>query len=183
MGGKIDCFFDIDNSPPWAVSKPKKEYLDKYDSVRARRDFERNEIVLPCDLMDLMDLGRTQKALRALLEIKTYYLPETYHTTILYLFNAFWTTPGRPIRDAPVLATVLSEIPVGFMSSGIFDSSRKLFNKEEVERIMTAQAAPEAKAELKATSNHLKDRGAFGLPWMDVRSVQGSVEPFWGSDK
>ncbi|KAF5009093.1 hypothetical protein FDECE_4645 [Fusarium decemcellulare] len=176
-------FHDANNAPPWAVSQVKREYLDKYESARSKVDFGRPEIVLPDDLLDLWDLGWTQKSLRALLYIKEKYPPDVYHTAILYLFNAFWTKPRRRIRDAPTLAETLAEIPKGFHPSGESRSTDKLFSADQVKEIMAAQQSQNLKENLKLHTTRLGDRGAFGLPWFEVRSSEGREEPFWGSDR
>lgn len=50
------------NTPPWAGSKAKREYLEKYELVRAAKMLRIEDIVLPEDLRALLDLGWTQKA-------------------------------------------------------------------------------------------------------------------------
>ncbi|UNI19251.1 hypothetical protein JDV02_005447 [Purpureocillium takamizusanense] len=106
---------NADNTPPWAVSKQKRDYLADYETGRAKAAFGKPEIVLPEDLRELLELGWTQKACRALLYIKDHHPRHAYHTTWHYLFHSFWTaTPRRNLRDEAVLAEVLAQVPADF---------------------------------------------------------------------
>lgn len=51
----------IDNTPPWAVSRQKRDYLADYETGRAKAAFGKPEIAVPEDLRDLLELGWTQK--------------------------------------------------------------------------------------------------------------------------
>ena len=51
----------IDNTPPWAVSRQKRDYLADYETGRATAAFGKPEIAVPEDLRDLLELGWTQK--------------------------------------------------------------------------------------------------------------------------
>ncbi|KAJ6445477.1 SUR7/PalI family domain-containing protein [Purpureocillium lavendulum] len=172
-----------DNTPPWAVSKQKRDYLAKYETGRAKVAFGKPEIVIPEDLRDLLELGWTQKSCRALLYIKDNHPRRAYHTTWHYLFHCFWTVPRRRVRDESVLAEVLAEVPADFDGAGTGRGSAPLFSNDDVAAIMANQGNDKYKAMLKDHSAVLNQAGAFGVPWLIIQNQSGLKEPFFGSDR
>ncbi|KAK9437991.1 uncharacterized protein VB005_08996 [Metarhizium brunneum] len=171
------------NTPPWAGSKAKREYLKKYELVRAAKMLRVEDIVLPEDLRDLLDLGWTQKPCRALMYIKDHYTRNVYHASFQYLFHFFWTTPEKRVFDELVLAHVLSNMPLEFHGSETRHGSQRMFSEDEVTVIVSNQASLKYQDMLKANSQSLSDLGAFGLPWLVVSNSEGHKEPFFGSDR
>jgi glutathione S-transferase kappa 1 len=61
--------------------------------------------------------------------------------------------------------------------------STALFTDKEIEKILNAAKEKEWKDRLLANTQKVLDQGAFGAPWMWVRSSAGKEEPFFGSDR
>ncbi|KAH8884124.1 DSBA-like thioredoxin domain-containing protein [Thozetella sp. PMI_491] len=171
-----------DNKPPWVVHQ-KKKYLDTYETVRAKITFGKPEIVAPDDLSELLDIGWTQKPMRALLFIKDNYPREVYHTAFHFLFHVFWTLPRRRVRDEPVLAQALADIPADFHGLGDYKASELLFSEDQVKEIIAAQNSTKYKEVLRTATKQLNDRGAFGVPWIIASNSKGKQEPYFGSDR
>jgi glutathione S-transferase kappa 1 len=121
--------------------------------------------------------------MRAVLFIKDNYPREVYHTAFHFLFHGFWTLPRRRVRDEPILAQALADIPADFRGPGDYSSSKPLFGQDDVKRILTALNSAEYRDMLKTATNRLNDQGAFGVPWIIASDPKGRQEPFFGSDR
>ncbi|KAI0455610.1 hypothetical protein F5B21DRAFT_470981 [Xylaria acuta] len=175
------------NRPPWLL--PAKAKHSKYEGKRAQDAVGLKNISAPDDLMEA---AKTMLPLRALTHIKSTFPEEVYLTAFAYLFHAFWTLHKIP-NSAPVLAEVLSEIPVHFRldcfnsssspTPNQSSSSKKLFTPEQVTQILDVASTAEMKAALKARVDEALARGAFGAPWIWATDAQGRSEPFFGSDR
>ncbi|CAJ2510188.1 Uu.00g060880.m01.CDS01 [Anthostomella pinea] len=174
------------NKPPWTVKA--KAAHSKYDTARSAKAVGLKDASPPGDLMEA---GKTQLPMRAMHYIKANHAPQTFTTTLHYLFHAFWTL-HRPPNTPAALQEILLEIPADFgldslnynrsSSSG---SGGLLFCDEDVEAILQAAASQEYKDALKGKVEEALGRGAFGMPWLWVTTddAPGAGEPFFGSDR
>ncbi|KAI1466991.1 thioredoxin-like protein [Daldinia caldariorum] len=185
------------NKPPWTL--PAKAAFGAHD---ARRSLRAVGLLPPSDAVsapgDLMEAGKSQVALRALLCVKDRFPELAYLATWRALMRAFWTLHRPPITPA-ALREALERIPAAAaMEDGLLGGSsssssggtssppkkgkgngeeegeeeeegeRKLFSPAEVAEIEKAESSPEYKAKLRATTQEALERGAFGAPWMWV---------------
>ncbi|KAI1804362.1 thioredoxin-like protein [Daldinia bambusicola] len=186
------------NKPPWTL--PAKAAFGAHD---ARRSLRAVGLVPPSDAVsppgDLMEAGKTQAALRALLCVKDRFSQGVYIATWRAFMRAFWTV-HRPPVTAEALREALEGVPAraatedGLRSLGRTSSSpgkggegegqKRLFSPAEVADIVKAESSPEYKAKLRETTQRALERGAFGAPWMWVTdAATGRGEPFFGSDR
>ncbi|KAI1824932.1 thioredoxin-like protein [Xylaria intraflava] len=176
------------NRPPWVV-KAKARYLKHYDTKRASGALGVKNLSAPDDLMVA---GKTIMPMRALIYIKANFPIEVFNAALSYLFHAFWTLHKVP-NSAPILTEVLSEIPADFQldclkpfnrpTAARVVSSKSLFTREQVARIVEATGKDELKAALKARVDEALARGSFGAPWIWLTDAQGRTEPVFGNDR
>ncbi|OTB20329.1 hypothetical protein K445DRAFT_312768 [Daldinia sp. EC12] len=179
------------NKPPWTL--PAKAVYGTYDSQRSLRAVGLANVSPPGDLMEA---GRTQVALRALLYVKARFSTAAYLAVWRALLHAFWTLHKPPITPE-TLGHALAGIPASAASTASLASTsppevlgagckqeERLFSAAEVADILNAEKSPEYKNKLRETTQRALDQGAYGAPWLWVTdATTGRSEPFFGSDR
>ncbi len=131
-----------------------------------------------------MAISLTVLPLRALHFIKRTYPRETFETVIGYLFHCFWGPASMNLTKPENVIKALSEVPRNFKAGSAPGAGKdRLFSAQDVEAIMKAASSQEIKDALKATTQDVLDRGAFGAPWLWVTNGAGEAESFFGSDR
>jgi len=178
------------NKPPWTLPA-KAAYLS--------RDTYHAKVLVGLDPAttqtppDLFSAARTQSANRALTYISRHFPTRVYHEALLGLFAKFWTvTPGttsseqdQAARDLTTPEKVGAALADLFPSSSSTSNSKnnnnnkgsaeKLFTTEQITQIVKAAEAPEYKTQLKARTEEVLKRGAFGAPWFWITPAPGTT--------
>ncbi|USP82486.1 hypothetical protein yc1106_09760 [Curvularia clavata] len=158
MSGKITCYLDCGNKPPWTLEAKAK--YGNYETKRAKQYFGVPEIRVPSFFPILSLLPQ-----RALCYVKEAH-PEHFVNIFLDIFTAMWKHQ-KDVSKPEILAEVLQQ----------------RLNGDQVQDVMAKAGSAPYKQRLNDNTKEALDRGAFGCPWFFVRNSQGKEEPFFGSDR
>ncbi|KAF2964700.1 hypothetical protein GQX73_g8886 [Xylaria multiplex] len=166
----------------WTV-KARQDWLENYELPRSKRDFGVAEASPPDgDLNNLFEVGQTQLPLRALLAIRKIHSVAVYNATWLWLYRCFWAPPQQPIKEEASLREALIAMPSDLSGDNKSEESRQ-FSTHDVKNVMALAKEEQTKDELRKNTDEALRQGGFGAPWMMVRNLSGTVEPFFGSDR